>query len=108
VYEYMNIVDLRSVGVASHALIYHCLRERICTVKCMPPSVDLRGVSEESMTSTENGTSLSVHGAQVASSGRYLGGWGQFDCCPVTELRLPGLSSALVGCILCRPLECTS
>jgi hypothetical protein len=32
------------------------------------------GVSEESFTSTENGTSLSAHGAQVAPSGRPLGG----------------------------------
>jgi hypothetical protein len=37
-------------------------------------SSDLRGVSEESFTSTENGTSLSAHGAQVAPSGRPLGG----------------------------------
>jgi hypothetical protein len=34
----------------------------------------LRGVSEESYTSTENGTSLSAHGAQVAPSGCPLGG----------------------------------
>jgi hypothetical protein len=37
-------------------------------------SSDPRGVSEESFTSTENGTSLSAHGAQVAPSGRPLGG----------------------------------
>jgi hypothetical protein len=37
-------------------------------------SSDLRGVSEESFTSTENGTSLSANGAQVAPSGRPLGG----------------------------------
>jgi hypothetical protein len=37
-------------------------------------SSDLRGVSEESFTSTENATSLSAHGAQVAPSGRPLGG----------------------------------
>jgi hypothetical protein len=37
-------------------------------------SSDFRGVSEESFTSTENGTSLSAHGAQVAPSGRPLGG----------------------------------
>jgi hypothetical protein len=38
-------------------------------------SSDLRGVSEESFTSTKNGTgtSLSPHGAQVAPSGRPLG-----------------------------------
>jgi hypothetical protein len=37
-------------------------------------SPDLRGVSEDSFTSTENGTSLSAHGAQVAPSGRPRGG----------------------------------
>jgi hypothetical protein len=37
-------------------------------------SSDLRGVSEESFTSTENGTRLSAHGAQVPPSGRPLGG----------------------------------
>jgi hypothetical protein len=38
-------------------------------------SSDLKGVSEESFTSTdENGTSLSAHGAQVAPSGCPLGG----------------------------------
>jgi hypothetical protein len=37
-------------------------------------SSDLRGVSEESFTSTENGTSLSAHVAQVAPSGCPLGG----------------------------------
>jgi hypothetical protein len=37
-------------------------------------SSDPRGVSEESFTSTENGTSLSAHGAQVAPSGPPLGG----------------------------------
>jgi hypothetical protein len=31
-------------------------------------------VSEESFNSTENGTSLSAHGARVAPSGRPLGG----------------------------------
>jgi hypothetical protein len=35
-------------------------------------SSDLRGVTEKSFTSTENGTS--AHGAQVAPSGRPLGG----------------------------------
>jgi hypothetical protein len=37
-------------------------------------SPDLRGASEETLTSTENGTSLFAHGAQVAPSGRPLGG----------------------------------
>jgi hypothetical protein len=37
-------------------------------------SSDLRGVSEESFTSTGNGTSRFAHGDQVAPSGRPLGG----------------------------------
>jgi hypothetical protein len=35
---------------------------------------NLRGVSKESYTSTESGTSLFAHGAQVTPSGRPLGG----------------------------------
>jgi hypothetical protein len=34
----------------------------------------LRGFSDESLASAENGTSISAYGAQVALSGRFLGG----------------------------------
>jgi hypothetical protein len=54
--------SLVSVGVSPVVKVYDTL------------SSDFRGVSEESFTSTENGTSLSAHGAQVAPSGRPLGG----------------------------------
>jgi hypothetical protein len=36
--------------------------------------ISKRGFSEESFTSTENGTSISAHGAQVAPAGPPLGG----------------------------------
>jgi hypothetical protein len=44
-------------------------------------SLDLRGVSEESSTATENGTSLSAHGAQVAAPSGRPRWWGQFVIC---------------------------
>jgi hypothetical protein len=71
-----NIVDLRSLRIVSltGTLICHCLK-RIGKVKCMTRFLL---ISEEflrsKITSAENGTSLSAHGAQVAPSGRPLGG----------------------------------
>jgi hypothetical protein len=63
------------VMTLSLTLICHCL-ERIGKVQCMTRFLLIAEEfnSEESFTSTENGTSLSAHGAQVAPSGRPLGG----------------------------------